>query len=77
MNQQHEEPTYSIVVNDEEQYSYWPDSRSAPPGWRRLGTPGSKEECLSRIESLWTDMRPLSLRRLMEQTSGRTTADHD
>jgi MbtH protein len=53
---------YAVVHNDEEQYSIWPDDREAPPGWRRIGVTGSKLECLDRIQDLWTDMRPLSLR---------------
>lgn len=54
--------TYAVVVNDEEQYSLWPDDREPPAGWRREGTVGSRDECLARIEARWTDMRPRSLR---------------
>ncbi|MFF0087436.1 MbtH family protein [Streptomyces canus] len=72
MNDTDQEPAYSVVVNDEEQYSYWPVSREVPPGWRRLGPPGNKDDVLRRIESLWTDMRPLSLRRHL----ARESADH-
>ncbi|MGW1277843.1 MbtH family protein [Streptomyces tsukubensis] len=57
---------YSVVVNDEEQYSIWPADRELPGGWYRRGDDGSREECLSYIEENWTDMRPLSLRRRME-----------
>ncbi|MET9150853.1 MbtH family NRPS accessory protein [Streptomyces griseoflavus] len=53
---------YQVVVNDEEQYSIWPDNRPLPPGWHAEGTTGDKEACLSHIETVWTDMRPLSLR---------------
>ncbi|MEV0006240.1 MbtH family NRPS accessory protein [Micromonospora sp. NPDC050980] len=56
---------YRVVLNDEEQYSIWPADRENPLGWHDEGTEGSKEECLSRIEQVWTDMRPLSLRRAM------------
>jgi MbtH protein len=28
---------------------------------------GAKAECLAYIEEVWTDMRPLSLRKQMEQ----------
>ncbi|GAA1989507.1 MbtH family protein [Kitasatospora viridis] len=58
--------SYAVVVNDEEQYSIWPLDRDVPAGWREAGTRGTKEECLARIEEVWTDMRPLSLRRRME-----------
>ncbi len=57
--------TYVAVVNDEEQYSIWPDGRDVPAGWKTLDLRGSKRECLDFIESVWTDMRPLSLRREM------------
>lgn len=53
---------YQVVVNGEEQYSIWPADRELPEGWRNDGTVGSKQECLGHIESVWTDMRPLSLR---------------
>ncbi|MEU0070691.1 MbtH family NRPS accessory protein [Streptomyces sp. NPDC006332] len=60
---------YHVVLNDEEQYSIWPADRDIPAGWRAAGTTGSREECLTRIGEVWTDMRPLSLRRRMEQAS--------
>lgn len=57
--------TYLVVMNDEEQYSIWPEWRELPNGWRSVGVSGTKERCLSHIEEVWTDMRPLSLRRRM------------
>ncbi|MFI1767728.1 MbtH family protein [Streptomyces sp. NPDC020800] len=57
---------YTVVVNDEEQYSIWPAGREVPAGWRESGVRGSKDECLAHIEEVWTDMRPLSLRQRME-----------
>ncbi|MEU7114593.1 MbtH family NRPS accessory protein [Streptomyces sp. NPDC046182] len=58
---------YLVVRNHEEQYSVWRADRELPQGWDSVGEPAPKEECLSRIEELWTDMRPLSLRTAMEQ----------
>jgi MbtH protein len=58
--------TYLVVVNHEEQYSIWPIEKEIPLGWREAGKSGSKEECLSYISSVWTDMRPLSLRQKMD-----------
>ncbi len=55
-----------VVVNDEEQYSIWPADRDNPPGWRDAGKHGTKDECLAWIEQVWTDMRPASLRKLMD-----------
>ena len=58
--------TYVVVVNDEEQYSIWPDYKQIPAGWRASGFSGPKAACLAHIEEIWTDMRPLSLRRKMD-----------
>ncbi|MET8691186.1 MbtH family NRPS accessory protein [Streptomyces bauhiniae] len=59
--------TYQVVVNNEEQYSIWPADDPMPPGWTASGPSGTKAECLAHIEEVWTDMRPLSLRRHMER----------
>ena len=32
-----------------------------------MGKEGPKEECLAYIEEVWTDMRPLSLRKQMDE----------
>jgi MbtH protein len=61
--------TYKVVVNHEEQYSIWPTDRENPLGWRDAGRSGSKPECLAYIGEVWTDMRPLSLRRKMEASA--------
>lgn len=58
---------YAVVVNDEEQYSVWPADREVPAGWRAEGVTGTKDACLAHIAEVWTDMRPLSLRRKMSQ----------
>lgn len=58
---------YQVVINDEEQYSIWPADRDLPAGWRPDGTTGLKAECLAHIDEVWTDMRPLSLRKYMEE----------
>lgn len=57
---------YKVVVNHEEQYSIWPVHRESPMGWCDEGTVGTKDLCLARIERVWTDMRPLSLRLKLE-----------
>ncbi len=66
MEEQAAEMMYIVVVNHEEQYSIWPEERQLPLGWRDAGFRGPKDECLNHIEEVWTDMRPLSLRRQME-----------
>jgi MbtH protein len=60
---------YYVVVNQEEQYSIWPEYKDIPNGWRVVGKKGLKPECLEYIKEIWTDMRPLSLRRQMEETA--------
>jgi len=69
MNNSIEEDTtvYKVVVNHEEQYSIWPADRDLPPGWLDAGRQGPKAECLAHINVVWTDMRPLSLRRKMQE----------
>lgn len=61
-----DQTVYKVVVNHEEQYSIWPADRENPPGWNDAGMTGSKSECMAYITQVWTDMRPLSLRRAME-----------
>ena len=59
-----------VVVNHEEQYSIWPIHRENAPGWRDAGKTGTKAECLEFINQVWTDMRPLSLRRRVRGQPG-------
>lgn len=60
---------YKVVVNHEEQYSIWPADRELPLGWNAVGKEGLKADCLAYIEEVWTDMRPLSLRKKMEEAA--------
>jgi MbtH protein len=64
---------YTAVVNDEEQYSIWLADKEIPPGWRAVGKPGQKADCLAYIAEVWTDMRPLSLRKWMESQPASQT----
>lgn len=57
---------YKVVLNHEEQYSIWPADRENALGWNDAGKTGTKKECLDYINEVWTDMRPLSLRKKME-----------
>ncbi len=69
MSRENNEDTtvYKVVLNHEEQYSIWPADRENALGWKDEGTVGTKEECLTHIKEIWTDMRPLSLRKKMEE----------
>ncbi len=71
MNRDNEEDMtiYKVVVNQEEQYSIWPSDRENALGWRDAGKSGIKSECLNYIKEVWTDMRPLSLRKQMEESA--------
>lgn len=77
MYEDEEEDTtvYKVVLNHEDQYSIWPAHRENPAGWRDDGKSGPKAECLEYINQVWTDMRPLSLRKRMaeeEANAGRS-----
>jgi MbtH protein len=54
---------HRVVVNHEGQYSLLPVGRELPTGWRDAGHQGSRDECFAYIREVWTDMRPLSVRR--------------
>ncbi len=58
---------YKVVLNHEEQYSIWPADKENPLGWTDAGKSGTMTECLAHIKEVWTDMRPLSLRKKMEE----------
>jgi MbtH protein len=65
--------TYKVVVNHEEQYSLWLADRKNPLGWMDTGFIGPKTECLAYIKKVWTDIRPLSLRKEIEKLARQTT----
>ncbi|MHA6323673.1 MbtH family NRPS accessory protein [Roseivivax sp. CAU 1753] len=71
MTDEDDTTVYDVVVNHEEQYSIWPVGRDLPGGWDRAGKQGPKSECLSHINEVWTDMRPLSLRKKMAELQER------
>ncbi|MCK6694947.1 MAG: MbtH family protein, partial [Thermoanaerobaculia bacterium] len=62
-NDEEDGTIYKVVINHEEQYFIWPVHRENPPGWNDAGKSGTKQECLDYIKEVWTDMRPLSLRK--------------
>jgi MbtH protein len=57
---------YVVLRNDEEQYSLWLAGHTVPAGWEQVGQKGSKDECSSYVDEVWTDMRPRSLRERMD-----------
>ena len=69
--------TYKVVINHEEQYSIWPADKDNPAGWTAVGKSGKKQECLDYLEQVWTDMRPLSLRKQMEEAAAMTSVESE
>jgi MbtH protein len=69
MEEREDNTTYKVVVNHEVQYSIWPADRENPLGWTDAGKAGPKAECLAYIKEVWNDMRPLSLRKKMEEAT--------
>jgi MbtH protein len=61
MSVNEEQDGFMVLLNDEGQYSIWPDQREIPTGWNKAGYSGSKEACISYVDEIWTDMRPKSL----------------
>lgn len=66
-NEKEDTTIYNVVMNHEEQYSIWPADRDVPLGWHTVGKSGRRDECLAYVKEVWTDMRPLSLRKKMEE----------
>lgn len=62
-----EQGEFLVLINEEGQYSLWPSFKDVPAGWSAVGPRGSRAECLAYIEEHWTDMRPKSLIRQMEE----------
>jgi MbtH protein len=71
-NEKDDTQIYKVLVNIEEQYSFWPSfKKEIPFGWRETGIEGPKEICATYVEQVWTDMRPLSLRKQMEMDTSK------
>lgn len=71
-HEQEDKTIYNHFVNHEQQYSIWPAERENALGWQDAGRRGSREECLAYIKEVWTDMRPFSLRKTMEESARKT-----
>jgi MbtH protein len=62
---------YVVLVNCEEQYSLWLADLEVPKGWREVFARNNKKACLEYVKEVWTDMRPLSLRKAMAEANAR------
>ena len=67
----HDDQTFQVVVNHEEQYSIWQEGRELPLGWKPVGYTGTKEACLDHVEEIWTDITPLSVRQALARQKAR------
>ncbi len=62
---------YVVLVNCEEQYSLWLADLDIPKGWREVFARNNKKACLEYVKEVWTDMRPLSLRKAMAEANAQ------
>jgi MbtH protein len=70
--------TFIVLVNHEEQHSIWPQWKAVPGGWQAVaGVQGDKQTVLEHVERMWTDMRPLSLRKWMDEQAAAPTLPAD
>ena len=66
--------SFLVLVNDEGQHSLWPAFADVPAGWSIAHGEGPRAECLEYIDAHWTDMRPRSLVRAMDDDDARPAA---
>jgi MbtH protein len=66
--------SYFVLVNDEGQHSLWPVFAEVPDGWQVIFGEDGRQQCLDFIEKSWTDMRPKSLIKAMEEEAARAGA---
>ena len=74
MDKEEDTREYQVLVNSEEQYSLWLAGQAIPNGWRQVGPKGQKQVCLDYVKEVWTDMRPLSVRKAMEKYQAEQSA---
>lgn len=68
---------HKIVVNEERQYSIWPEERQNAIGWKDIGFSGSKEECLNHLNAIWTNLGPLNKEKMKSQDQQLPTSRQD
>jgi MbtH protein len=65
---------YLVLINDEGQHSLWPVFADVPDGWQVIFGEAGRQECLDFTEENWTDMRPNSLIKAMEENAAAKSA---
>jgi uncharacterized protein YbdZ (MbtH family) len=58
----HDNGSFFVLVNDEEQHSLWPTFADVPNGWSVVYGEAGRQACLDFIDQNWADIRPRSLR---------------
>jgi MbtH protein len=61
-----EDGRFYVLVNDEDQHSFWPAFAENPAGWRIVYGPAVRADSRAFVEANWTAMRPRSLRGAMD-----------
>ena len=56
------EISWCVLRNHEGRFSLIPQHHPVPSGWQVQQPAASREECLADIATIWTDMRPDSLK---------------
>jgi len=69
-----ESGSFLVLINGEGQYSLWPTFADVPKGWNSVFGPENRGACLQYVEQHWTDMRPKSLVRFMENDKEQSAA---
>jgi MbtH protein len=72
-----ENGVYHVLVNDEGQHSLWPSFVDVPEGWTVVHKSESRASCLDFINKNWTDMRPNSLIKSMNDASNSPRRTED
>ena len=62
-----ENGNYHVLINEEGQHSLWPSFVAVPDGWTIIRKSDSRVACLDFINKNWTDMRPNSLIKAMNE----------
>jgi len=62
-----ENGAFHVLVNEEGQHSLWPVFADVPAGWSIVLASTDRQTCVNYVEDNWTDMRPNSLVKAMEQ----------
>lgn len=47
---------HRVLVNDEGQYSLWPDFAEIPAGWTTVHGPAGRAACLDYVERNWVGL---------------------